>query len=145
MPWKLYPTASQTTRDDYSNGDQFWPDGPHCPAVFGILCFLLLGHLRWRRGTRSKIKVGWPQSKLIRNRLYTTRAYLFKTMDVKERRESVVECLTPDWENAGSSITGVTALCSWSRHINPCLVLVQPRKTPIFQPNLVIISFNPGI
>ena len=26
-------------------------------------------------------------------------------------------------------LTGVTALCPWARHINPCLVLVQPRKT----------------
>ena len=29
----------------------------------------------------------------------------------------------------GSSLTGVTALCHWARHINPSLVLVQPRKT----------------
>ena len=29
----------------------------------------------------------------------------------------------------GSSLTGVTMLCLWARHINPCLVLVQPRKT----------------
>ena len=30
---------------------------------------------------------------------------------------------------AGSSLTGVTALCPSARHINPCLVLVQPRKS----------------
>ena len=30
---------------------------------------------------------------------------------------------------AGSSLTGITALCDWARHINPSLVLVQPRKT----------------
>ena len=41
---------------------------------------------------------------------------------------SVVECLTLDWGDAGSSLTGVTALCPWARHIYPCLVLVQPRK-----------------
>ena len=29
----------------------------------------------------------------------------------------------------GSSLTGVTALCPWARHINPSLVLDQPRKT----------------
>ena len=29
----------------------------------------------------------------------------------------------------GSSLTGITALCPSSRHINPCLVLVKPRKT----------------
>ena len=31
---------------------------------------------------------------------------------------------------AGSSLTGVTVVCPWARHINPSLVLVQPRKTP---------------
>ena len=30
---------------------------------------------------------------------------------------------------ASSSITGVTVLCPCARHINPCLVLVQPRTT----------------
>ena len=28
----------------------------------------------------------------------------------------------------GSSLIGVPVLCPWERHINPCLVLVQPRK-----------------
>ena len=28
-----------------------------------------------------------------------------------------------------SSLISITALCPWARHINPCLVLVQPRKT----------------
>ena len=32
----------------------------------------------------------------------------------------------------GSSLTGATALCPWARHINPSLVLVQPRKTRPF-------------
>ena len=45
------------------------------------------------------------------------------------RSGSVVECLTLDRVVAGSSFTGVTALCHCTRHINPCLVLVQPRKT----------------
>ena len=30
---------------------------------------------------------------------------------------------------AGLSLSGVTALCLKARHINPSLVLVQPRKT----------------
>ena len=30
---------------------------------------------------------------------------------------------------AGVSLTGVTALCPRARHIEPSLVLVQPRKT----------------
>ena len=32
-----------------------------------------------------------------------------------ERSGSVVECLTQDWEAAGSSLTGVTALSSLSK------------------------------
>ena len=47
----------------------------------------------------------------------------------RERSGSVVECLTRDPRAAGSYLTGVTALCSGARHINPSLVLVQPRKT----------------
>ena len=35
-----------------------------------------------------------------------------------------VECLTRDRGTTGSSLTGVTALCPWARHINPSLVLV---------------------
>ena len=46
-----------------------------------------------------------------------------------EHSGSVVECLTRDRGFAGSSLIGVTALCSSARHIKPCLVLVQPRKT----------------
>ena len=41
----------------------------------------------------------------------------------------MVECLTQDGGVAGSILTGVTALCPYARHINLCLVLVQPRKT----------------
>ena len=44
------------------------------------------------------------------------------------RSGSVVECLTPDWRVAGFNLIGGTALCPWARHINLCLVLVQPRK-----------------
>ena len=32
----------------------------------------------------------------------------------------------------GSSLTGVIVLCSLARHINPSLVLVQPRKTSLY-------------
>ena len=42
---------------------------------------------------------------------------------------SVVECFTRDRGAVGSSLIGVTALCPWAWHINPSLVLVQPRKT----------------
>ena len=47
-------------------------------------------------------------------------------------RNAVVECLTRDRGAAGLSLTGVTALCPRARHINPSLVLVQPRKTRPF-------------
>ena len=42
---------------------------------------------------------------------------------------SVVECLTRDRRATGWRLTSITKLCPWARHINPCLVLVQPRKT----------------
>ena len=42
---------------------------------------------------------------------------------------AVVECLTRDRRVAGLSLTGATALCPSARHINPSLVLVEPRKT----------------
>ena len=42
---------------------------------------------------------------------------------------SVVECLSRDRRAAGSSLTSVTVLWPWARHIYPSLVLVQPRKT----------------
>ena len=53
-----------------------------------------------------------------------------------KRRGSVVECLTQDQGVAGSCLTGGTALCSWARHFNPCLVLVQPRKTHLHRTEL---------
>ena len=40
----------------------------------------------------------------------------------------MLECLTLDWGFAGSSITGGTALCPWSRHFILSLVLVQPGR-----------------
>ena len=57
-----------------------------------------------------------------------------QTKIVREHSGSVVECLTQDRGIAGSSLTGVTALCPRARHFNPCLVLVQPRKT---RPNTI--------
>ena len=50
----------------------------------------------------------------------------------RERSGLVVECLTQDRGTAGSSLTSVTLLCPWSRHINPSLVLIQPRKTRLY-------------
>ena len=47
----------------------------------------------------------------------------------REHSGSVVECLTRDRGAVGMSLTSVTVLCPRARHINPSLVLVQPRKT----------------
>ena len=47
----------------------------------------------------------------------------------RERSGLVIERLNRDRGAAGSSLAGVTALCPRARHINPSLVLVQPRKT----------------
>ena len=46
-----------------------------------------------------------------------------------ESSGSVVACLTWDRGVAGSSLSGVTALCPWARQVNPCLVLAQYYKT----------------
>ena len=54
---------------------------------------------------------------------------LFVTLDDWERSGSVVEYSTLDRWAAGSCLTGVTVLCPGAKHINPSLVLVQPRKT----------------
>ena len=55
--------------------------------------------------------------------------YHFQPYKMWECSDSVVKCLTRDQGAAGSSLTGVNVLCPWERHINPSLVLVQPRKT----------------
>ena len=52
-----------------------------------------------------------------------------KNVIIRECSGSVVECLTGDRGAAGSSLTDVTASYPLARHINPSLVLVQPRKT----------------
>ena len=56
----------------------------------------------------------------------------FTIQQNRERSGSVVECLTRVRGALGSSLTGVTVLCPCARHINPSLVLVQPRKTHPF-------------
>ena len=44
------------------------------------------------------------------------------TKALREGSGSVVECLTRDRGAGGSSLTYVTALCPWARHINPSLI-----------------------
>ena len=64
-----------------------------------------------------------------RRHKWTMWARAFKMKSLVNPGSAVVECLTKDWGFVGSSLTGITALCPWARNINPCLVLVQPRKT----------------
>ena len=54
---------------------------------------------------------------------------MFLLLCGRERSGSVVECLTRDRRVGGKSLTGCTVLCPRARHIIPCLVLVQPKKT----------------
>ena len=56
-----------------------------------------------------------------------------------ERSGSVVECLTRERGAAGSSLTVVTVLCPWARHINPSLVLVQRKKTRPFITEILLM------
>ena len=53
---------------------------------------------------------------------------------------AVAQCLTRDRGAAGSSLTGVTVLCSFKRHIYPSLVLVQPRKTRPCLPEILLMG-----
>ena len=46
-----------------------------------------------------------------------------------DQSKHVVECLTQNRGPAGSSLSGITALGSLSRHFYPSLELAQPRKT----------------
>ena len=41
---------------------------------------------------------------------------------------------------ADSSLTIVTTLCLWARHINPSLVLVQPRKTRPYMTEILLMG-----
>ena len=69
-------------------------------------------------------------------RIYTSFMYILQHFIWGQKRKvvqnyggSVVECLTGDRGATDSSFTSVTVFCPWARHINPGLVLIQPRKT----------------
>ena len=53
----------------------------------------------------------------------------FFTFELRERSGSVEKCFTQDRGVASLILTSATVFCPSARHINPCLVLVQPRKT----------------
>ena len=76
--------------------------------------------------TREKRQSWSPTSIKLTPSLKASNIY---NVHVRELSGSVVECLTRDREAEVSSLTGITALCHSARHINPSLVLVQPRKT----------------
>ena len=52
----------------------------------------------------------------------------------------VVRVLDSRPRGAGSSLTGVTALCPGARHINPRLVLVQPKKTRPYMTEILLMG-----
>ena len=51
----------------------------------------------------------------------------------------MAECLTENRGAGGSSLTRVTVLCPWARHINPSLVLVKLRKTRLYVPERLLM------
>ena len=57
------------------------------------------------------------------------RIHTFSLKETIRINGSVGECLTQDRGASGKSLTGITVLCPWARHIYPCLELVQPWKT----------------
>ena len=61
--------------------------------------------------------------------ILTSPASNYKNSRLTNVSKGSAEWLTRDWGAAGSSLT---VLCPWARHINPSLVLVQPRKTRPF-------------
>ena len=63
----------------------------------------------------------------VSNFLKLFRVFCISQCHLWERSGSVLEYLTRDRGAAGSSLTGVTALCPLARHGNPSLVLVEPR------------------
>ena len=55
-----------------------------------------------------------------------------KTYDVGTQKNCLWEAMRAQWFSGrvlDSSLTNVTALCPIARHMNPCLVLAQPKKT----------------
>ena len=65
--------------------------------------------------------------------------YVFICYIIK-RSGPVVECLTRDQRATGSSLTGVPVLCHSARHINPSIVLFQPRKTGPFKTERLLMG-----
>ena len=78
----------------------------HVDLNLNMICHLMF-HLWCLNGTKKSTWV-WSGN--------TTITHHRSTQDtVRERSGSVVKCLTRDRRAAGSSLTGVTALCPWAR------------------------------
>ena len=61
---------------------------------------------------------------------------------VRECSGLVVKCLIQDQGVLGSSLTGITALCPWARHINPCFVLHGPTQEDPSRHNWTIVDWD---
>ena len=105
----------------------------HCVVSLSETLYLLLssGSTFRKTGNRPNMteKLLTSTSSIKTNKQTNKTLTIMFQLAQRERSGSVVECLTRDRGVAGSSLTSVTALCPWARHINPSLVLVQPRKT----------------
>ena len=93
-----------------------------CPSLklLAVIFFwyIKFSMFKFAKGNNSKIKLHF---------FYLHQEiYLLSSISRRESNGSVLECLTRDWGAVGSSLTGVTALYPWARHIYPNLELVQP-------------------
>ena len=102
-----------------------------------ILIFSLRQWDEWKTRKNRKNCITKPrlksQNKGSNNKQITSNKRTTPLDRVWKCSRSVVECLTLDLGVEGLSLTGATELSPWARHINLCLVIVQPRKT---HPNL---------
>ena len=87
---------------------------------------------RWK-ATQSGISSGSALFAKIKTIFRNINILKFRNFHLWPLWSTVVECLTRDRGAASSRLTSVAVLCPWARHIYPCLVLVQPRKT---RPNI---------
>ena len=129
LPLKPSSKVGQRSRSYYS----FWKAFPtrytHTKYNDNTSTRWMVLHAAWRTHTQSHTKNNLPSESSV---LLAQRAIAQPTCFYMVRWEhsgSVVERLTRERGAAVSSLTCVTVLCLWARHIYPCLVLVQSRKT----------------
>ena len=114
------------------------------PRIFVTTSYLnrewLLAHQDWRKKVRKPHESPPIRKKSIRGD--SGNSWPVWNRGIKEHSGSVVECLIRDLKATGSSLTLVTALCPRIRHINPSLVLVQPRKTRPYKTDRLLMGHN---